>query len=798
MMKTFLDLYLVLLTTFLVLNNGFAAEQNNKVKLTLETDKVLNTIDPRVYGHFLEHIYHSCDGGLWGELVWNRSFEENEAGRWKWRKSGVIAQEGMGTNIRLVFGDASWTDYDYTLEARKTGGSEGFLVLFRVQNEKDFYWCNLGGWQNQRHAIERGVSERGRWGVVGPEKRDSIRTDHWYTIRVKCVGLHFTVWLDGEKVIDFTDDDRGHRSGAVGIGTWSTRAQFRNLKVASLDGKVLFEGVPKELTQAQAARHWGSYGDGGVFIDSDDAFNCDHCQRIVGGTKETGLRQSPFCIEKGPQYCGSLYVRGKAPEGLVVRLRKGEHVLDAAELKAPSQSWEKRCFLFTSKLDAPDAILEIGVKGGGTVWFDQVSLMPAHWVEEGGFRPDLLQAVKDLKPPIIRWPGGCFASAYRWKQGIGPQYKRVVHPRDIWDQQDVYSFGTDEFVAMCRKVGAEPLIVVNIGTPSWVGPGREDAFLQELLDWIEYCNGAADTKWGAVRAKNGHPQPYNVTYWEIDNETWHMGSDAYAEAVLRVAKAMRKKDPSIELAACGSASWDLEWNRVIIQRCAHLIDYLSIHHYENPNAYRQGPRRYEDFFHKTNEIIKKSKNPALKIYVSEWNAQSTDWRTGLYCGGLLNAFERCGEFLHIGGPALFLRHRSAAAWDNAFINFDHKGWFPAPNYVIMKLWRDHYAESRIALKGSCGGLNAVATKASDGSRVVFKVVNPTAEAVSVELELPQDEAVAAASMKQVAPDSLRARNSLDAPHAVRSVEKPVRRTKKGVSFSLPALSASVVEVKLKT
>ena len=342
--------------------------------------------------------------------------------------------------------------------------------------------------------------------------------------------------------------------------------------------------------------------------------------------------------------------------------------------------------------------------------------MPESWRQAGGFRPDLLQAIAELRPPVIRWPGGCFASPYRWKDGIGPQHKRGPHPLNMWDDKEVNSFGTDEFIAMCRQVGAEPLIVVNIGTPNWNRDVLDNDFLQEVLDWIEYCNGPADSKWGKVRAANGHPEPYGVKYWEIDNETWHMG----AETLRRVGESFRARPcarpiPSIKLAACGSAGYGdggngLAWNRVLIEQCADKIDYLSIHHYENPNRFADGPPAYEAFFRQTGELIAASKNPQLKIYVSEWNAQSTDWRTGLYCGGLLNAFERCGDVLEIGGPALFLRHVSASAWDNAFVNFDHRSWFPAPNYVVMKLWRDHYAPHRIALDGETGPLNAVATR----------------------------------------------------------------------------------------
>ena len=150
------------------------------VTLTIDPDRAVAEIDNKIYGHFLEHIYHSVNGGLWGELIWNRSFEQNELGQWM-VADNKIAQESMGTNVRLTFGDADWGNYEYTLEARKTGGQEGFLILFRVKNEEDFYWCNLGGWNNTRHAIERGNKGRGRWGDVGPYVRVRIdrEPDPW-------------------------------------------------------------------------------------------------------------------------------------------------------------------------------------------------------------------------------------------------------------------------------------------------------------------------------------------------------------------------------------------------------------------------------------------------------------------------------------------------------------------------------------------------------------------------------------------------------------------------------------------
>lgn len=791
-----LSLMSLVVLSFL-LARGVAA---GEVALTIRSDRALNRVDEKVYGHFLEHIYHSCNGGLWGELVWDRSFEGGGGGPAWTQHDGLIAQEGGGENVRLLFGDAQWTDYEFTVEAKKTGGEEGFLVIVRAMNNREFYWANFGGWGNAGHALERGIRGQERWGVVGRRHNGRIETDRWYRIRARCEGPRIQFWLDDQLVIDYTDDGPGPKRGRVGVGTWLTQAQFRNFAVKSLDGTILYEGLPpapKEQTGTAPA--WRPFGGAKVSTVTGEALNGDKCRLIVATGEPAGLAQRPMAIRAGEVYRGSLWLRGDAPRGVTVRFVVGNMVAAEQTLPAPSDSWQEYAIELKPTASADDAELQVGLRGPGAVRLDQVSLMPDSWRQQGGFRPDLLDAVAQLRPPVIRWPGGCFASPYRWKDGIGPQHKRRPHPITIWDDKDVNSFGTDEFIAMCRRVGAEPLIVVNIGTPQWNRGVRDVDFLQEVLDWIEYCNGPADSKWGKVRAANGQPEPYRVKYWEIDNETWGMGAETYAEWVNRFAPAMRKADPSIKLAACGSAGYGndrngLAWNRTLIERCADKIDYLSIHHYENPDRFAEGPRAYEAFFRKTGELIAASKNPKLKIYVSEWNAQSTDWRTGLYCGGLLNAFERCGDVVEIGGPALFLRHVSATAWDNAFVNFDHRTWFPAPNYVVMKLWREHYAPQRVEIEGDTAPLNAVATRSADGKTIVFKAVNPSRQPVSVALKLPKGIS-GKAKFLVVAPGELSARNTLAARNSVQPTPAEVRQDGATLRLEMPPISCGVVELK---
>ncbi len=774
--------------------------------LFIEPDEVVSDINEMVYGHFLEHIYHSVNGGLWGELVWNRSLEEWSDGMGNWSLDGdELVQSSLATDVRLLFGNTSWTDYEYTLEAKKTGGDEGFLIIFRSDGDDDFYWLNLGGWGNTIHVLEKSIGgDRGR---VGPEVEGSIAADQWYDIRIRCEYNRFRVWLDSNEIIDYTDTNSPHLSGQVGVGTWATTARFRNITVTEIGSEdVLFEGLPG--VEAGIPSYWTSYGTGSFYLNTS-ALNSDYCLQIDNsdGT-ETGIEQTPFNVTT-QQYTGSIWARGDAPGAMYVRLLDGEDVLGQDTLSAPSTSWAEYPFSITSTGSAENATLQIGVSGIGTVYLDQISMMGQDSINTGGYRPDLLQAIDDLRPPIVRWPGGCFASLYLWKDGIGAQYERFKYPAYMWDDQDINAYGTDEHLRMCEILGIEPIIVINTGwtdsacggTAQWKLPDPCD-YLPYALDWMEYCNGDANTTyWGGKRRDNGHPAPYNVTYWEIDNETWWMGSSNYSAVVNLFAPEMRLKAEElgvpIEIIACGGHRSNMDWNEDVIDNCAENIDYISVHYYEG-SYYASGPTDYEeDYIIYLGNYIASSDNPNIKIYNSEWNFQTTDWRTGLFAGGILNAYERTSDFFEIGGPALFLRHQSASGWDNAFINFDHTGWFPAPNYVVMKLWRDNYAPYRISMTGNTGNLNAVATLSDDGSEIYVKVVNPTAEEIPVKLIISEDFDAASASMQMVAPGSLYARNTLENPNEVHAEEVYVSLNDQIVRFTMPRLSAGVVKVSRK-
>ena len=163
--------------------------------------------------------------------------------------------------------------------------------------------------------------------------------------------------------------------------------------------------------------------------------------------------------------------------------------------------------------------------------------------DERGFRTDVLDALRPLKMPLLRWPGGNFVSGYHWIDGVGPRDERPRKSELAWLAEESNRFGTDEFIEYCRVLDTDPYICINMGTGT----------IDEAQAWVEYCNGTGNTYWANLRRKNGHEEPFNVRYWGLGNELyggWQLGAstaDDYVKKGREFAKVMKLTDPSIEL-----------------------------------------------------------------------------------------------------------------------------------------------------------------------------------------------------------------------------------------------------------
>ncbi|HEX4566821.1 MAG TPA: hypothetical protein VH138_09325, partial [Vicinamibacterales bacterium] len=301
--------------------------------------------------------------------------------------------------------------------------------------------------------------------------------------------------------------------------------------------------------------------------------------RIAASGQAAGIRQRRIFLEPDRSYDGSLWIKLEAgsPRLSLRAVAADGSVIAERPLPARGSAWAEVPFAFTSSRTDRDATIEIAAAGRGAALIDFVSMMRADVRKSGMLRPDLLAALRGLAPSFIRWPGGSFASTYKWQDGIGPFVTRVYHPNEIWGgYSDYYGFGTDEYLELTRQLGADPLIVLP-------APDDSVASVEYAMNWVHYVNDPVTTTWGQMRARNGHPNPYHVRYFQIDNEPMNNGftPERYAAIVNLYGSRLRHIAPDAVVIACGQKrSNDMPWSEKVIDLAGSNFDVLGVHNYE--------------------------------------------------------------------------------------------------------------------------------------------------------------------------------------------------------------------------
>jgi alpha-N-arabinofuranosidase len=527
-----------------------------------------------------------------------------------------------------------------------------------------------------------------------------------------------------------------------------------------------------------------------------------------------GVYQARVPVSRGLEYHGSLWMKTDAFTGGVrVALEAdaaGGRVYDDASIPVTNGDWKQYPFTLRPKAADPLARLAILFTGTGTVWVDQVSLMPGDAV--GAVRADVHRRVKALAPAFVRWPGGNVAQDYHWRWGIGPRDQRPTWINLSWKNEvEPSDFGTDEFIAFARSVGAEPTITVNV-------EGRGGT-VEEAADWVEYCNGPASSTNGALRARNGHEAPYGVKYWEIGNEIWgdwvrgHSDAATYARNFSRYVAAMRKVDPSIEVIAVGDN--DMAWNRTVLATTGR-IDYIAIHHYygrkEMDGDLRNlmaRPLYYERFYNEVGAALRQlpaDRRP--KLAVNEWGldlpeSQQYSIIGALYGARLMNVFERQGDLVGMSAVSDMVN-----GWPGGIIQASRHGVFVTPVYLVNRLYATHLGAERLAATvegptfstshegASVPAVDIVATRAADGRAIYLKAVNADLERpVTARITVRGAAIAQRATVERVVADSLTAANSFSTPEAVRVTRNTVPAAP-SFTLDLPRHSVSVITLRI--
>jgi alpha-N-arabinofuranosidase len=313
-----------------------------------------------------------------------------------------------------------------------------------------------------------------------------------------------------------------------------------------------------------------------AFLDPAGAFAGEHCMALWRRDQsdgQCGLAQKDLGVVAGKDYVGYAWaarVSGDPVPEATLTWGDGPDDRQTVRLNGLDREYRRIPFRFHAGKTTESASFSVQLTQPGLVWLGCLSLMPADNIK--GMRADVLALIKKLNPPITRWPGGNFVSGYHWKDGIGDRDRRPPRWERAWNDVEDNDFGLDEFMSFCAEVGTEPYISVNTGLGS----------VQEAADEVEYATGSANSRWGAVRAQNGHAKPYHVTWWGIGNEmygNWQLGNVPVERYALRhnaFVEAMRVKSPGAKFIAVGAPG---SWNDLMLSKSATHMDLLSGHHY---------------------------------------------------------------------------------------------------------------------------------------------------------------------------------------------------------------------------
>lgn len=485
--------------------------------------------------------------------------------------------------------------------------------------------------------------------------------------------LQANIHLDPEHIIGKVDDylygaNLEHIGQSIYGGIWAE--MLRDRKFAGHD--IMYTGSSEGLHNINPnfgiVAPWEALNpdyDTVRFVpDRTTFYTGEQSQRITifqNDNQAHGIQQQGLYLQANLGYEIRIVLKGS---GQSVSIQLGDCTW---EIEAVSNTWATYQTTLTPEKTIDNASFSISINSESSLWIGCASVMPSNNIN--GFRPDVIEALKDWSPTFLRWPGGNFVSAYHWEDGIGDRDKRPSYLDPAWSLWESHDVGTDEFMQLCNIIGCDPILTINMG----------DGTVAEAVSWLEYCNKDVDWEYGAIRAANGHREPYNLRTWFVGNEqfgNWqvgHVDAETYAQKYLDFARAMRHIDPNLELIAVGVPA-DLygHWNALVLENASTEIDHLSVHYYSIRTEKWDTPPSSEHLYlpkiaasHEvskmlddTLEIMDAHSERKIPLAFDEWNTfcgakspayiEEYNLADALYAGALMNACIQRADRIKVG------------------------------------------------------------------------------------------------------------------------------------------------------
>lgn len=585
---------------------------------------------------------------------------------------------------------------------------------------------------------------------------------------------------------------------------------------------------------------WQTFGN--VEIENDGPFDrCPHYVRLsYTGNKEerTGLINNGFIggigLTKGETYHFSVWA--KAPQGTAkIRIQLADQTTNeenqefvSQKLEVASSEWKKYELQLTSPRTLNKASLRVILDGTAPICLEHVSLFPVNTFKNrpNGMRRDIAQALADVHPGLLRFPGGCIvegttlASRYQWKNTIGPVENRPIN-KNRWlstfehrlfpEYYQSGGLGFFEYFQLAEDIGAEPLPVLNVGMACQFQNADDEKahapldslqpYIQDCLDLIEFANGPATSKWGKIRADMGHTAPFNMKFIAIGNEQW---GELYFKRLHPFIEAIRKAHPEIQIVGTSGPDsegkyFDEGW-KAMKQLKADLVDE---HFYRPESWFLKEGLRYDSYDRK-----------GPKVFAGEYACHGKGKKWNHYEASILEAafmtgMERNADVVYMTAYAPLLAHVDGWQWRPDLIWFDNTRSFKTVSYYVQQMYAMNKGTNVLRttmngkpLAGQPGQDGLFASSVTDKNKktIIIKVANVSKTTQSVSLNLDGLKSSGTATTTTLSHDGLDDENSLDNPDKIVPQQGAVSYTagKKGATIkdSLPPMSFRMYTVQL--
>jgi alpha-N-arabinofuranosidase len=619
--------------------------------------------------------------------------------------------------------------------------------------------------------------------------------------------------------------DASHAAGTVSPRLYGLMTEEIN---HSYDGGLYAELIQNRafLDNPNNPAHWSVVNGNGtaaeIALDTNQPFN-DKLTTSLRLTVTQADRKNPAGVANSgywgipvlphSRYSALVIARAGAnftgPITLSIVSDDGKTVYASQKITGLSANWKR----FTAFLKMSDVVptakahFVMTLDKPGTVWFSIVSLFPPTWNNRpNGLRKDIMQMLVDMNPKFLRFPGGNYVEGdtidtrFEWKDTIGPIEQRRGH-KCPWGYRSTDGMGLLEFLEWCEDMKAEPLLAVYAGyslSHVHVNPGPDlEPYIQDALDEIEYVTGDANTKWGAQRAKDGHPAPYTLHYVEIGNEDWFDKSGSYEQRFAQFSKAIKAKYPQLK---CISTIGNDQSERIRVHDTKP--DVTDEHYY----------RSVDEFLKMSPNYARSYDRNGPEIFVGEWAAYETPFvpwdkrsageaptpslKAAIGDAAFMAAMERNSDLIKMQcyAPLFVNVNPGARQWRPDLIGYDAISSYGSPSYYAIQMFSRNIGDEILSTTPVETSVQGSATRGSKTGEIFLKLVNPEATAAQLNIEIKGAQSLASKANVITLSGNLDDSNSITKPRAVIPVATTIRDVKPTFTYTMPPHSIVVLKL----